>query len=419
MLNEFTQEELIRIGIVALLAAVPAITWTTVILGGRKTSRFAMILAFIIGTLTVVPLILLYDYFWVWFPEWDVYTWITANIASAELAALLTMMAVGAFEEFAKSMVVRFIDKTRIGIQTINDSVKYSVLAGLGFAFTENIFYFYGMWTDGGLMNAIFPMIFRSIFTVCGHAVFSGIFGYYYGIAKFSKPILETKLWMGEKHFGIRILAKILGTSEDDAFRQITLLKGLFIAMAIHAAFNYTLEMNQFWPIIFIVGFGLMYLLYLLAHKAGDIVFTGSYGSSLTSRRDTDVVLELLGMWSREERYQDVIDICQRLLARDPENKVVQLFQAKAIEGEKLGRLEMAFTSLFKSQGTDLGGKSIRNLVRQKVLMEMLNEKRYTYPNSVTLQGGVPSMASGGPKIPSVIPSGPKQTGPSFLQDNL
>ena len=41
------------------------------------------------------------------------------------------------------------------------------------------------------------------------------------------------------------------------------------------------------------------------------------------ARRDQDVVLELLAMWTKEGRYRDVVDICQRLLMRDPDNKVV------------------------------------------------------------------------------------------------
>ncbi len=236
--------------------------------------------------------------------------------------------------------------------------------------------------------------------------VFSGIFGYYFGIAKFAKPILEADLFMGEKRWGVRVLSKILGTDEAAAFQQWTSLKGLLIAMLIHASFNFALEFNQFLPVIFIVGGGFLFLLYLLAHKAGDIMFSASGGNANMAKRDVDVVLELLGMWSREGRHKDVIDICQRLLMRDPNNKVVQLFQAKAMDKQKLDNLENSFTSLFKSQDAQMEDTSMRALVKQRVLMEMLKEKQApataqtSAPVNVATLPTTPTGA--GPKIPSI-----------------
>ncbi len=407
MFMGFTQEELTQIGLMIGLAALPALIWSYVIFQGRKTSRWPLLLAFFLGTLTVLPLVLLYDYLWIWFPALDVYRVISENVAEAHIAALATLLVVGILEELVKSGVVRFINKTKIGIQTINDAVKYSILAGLGFAFTENIVYFYGIWqASGNLGEFLFPVIFRSIFTVCGHMVFSGIFGYYFGIAKFAKPILEADLFMGEKRWGVYALSKILGTDEAAAFQQWTSLKGLLIAMSIHAAFNFALEFNQFLPVVFIVGAGFLFLLYLLAHKAGDIMFSASGGNANMAKRDVDVVLELLGMWSREGRHKDVIDICQRLLMRDPDNKVVQLFQAKAMDKQKLDNLENSFASLFKSQDAQMEDNSMRALIKQRVLLEMLKEKQAPAPaqsaapvNVATLPTTPPGE---GPKIPMI-----------------
>lgn len=401
MFMGFTQEDLPQLGLMVGLAATPALIWSYLIFQGRKTSRGPLLLAFFLGTLTVIPLILLYDYLWVWFPALDVYRVISENIAEAHVAALATLLVVGILEELVKSGVVRFIDKTKIGIQTINDAVKYSILAGLGFAFTENIFYFYNIWqATGNLGEFLFPVIFRSIFTVCGHMVFSGIYGYFFGIAKFAKPILEADLFMGEKNRFNYYLSKILGTDEASAYKQWTQLKGLLIAMAIHAAFNFALEFNQFLPVVFIVGLGFMYLLYLLAHKAGNIVFSGNSGSASMAKRDVDVVLELLGMWTREGRHKDVIDICQRLLMRDPDNKVVQLFQAKAMDKQKLDNLENSFASLFKTQDTQMEDTSMRALIKQKVLMEMLKEKQSAAPVAPVSVATLPPV--GGPKIPTI-----------------
>ena len=349
MLESLTQEQITQIAIAAALAAAPAVIWFIIIFKGRKSSRWPLLLAFFLGTLTVLPLMGL-EYLWMWKPEYDIYRVIEENITEVHALALVTLIVVAVLEELVKSGVVRIIDKTKIGIQTVNDAVKFSILAGLGFAFTENIFYFYYIWQSSGFAGLIFPMIFRSIFTVCAHMVFSGILGYFYGIAKFSRPIMETKLWMGERSGGIRLLSKIMGTDESKALRQYMLLKGLFIAMILHAFFNFFLEFGYLTPVVIIVGGGFAYLLYLLAHKAGAIAFTSTGKKSSMAKKDQDVVLELLGMWTKEGRYKDVVDICQRLLMRDPDNKVVKLFQAKAMDKSKLAGLEKSVTSLFKSE---------------------------------------------------------------------
>ncbi|MBI4975566.1 hypothetical protein HZC20_02710 [Candidatus Peregrinibacteria bacterium] len=50
------------------------------------------------------------------------------------------------------------------------------------------------------------------------------------------------------------------------------------------------------------------------------------------AKKDEDVVVELLGMWFNDKKYVDVIHICERLLERDPDNNVVKLFKAKAMD---------------------------------------------------------------------------------------
>lgn len=237
--------------------------------------------------------------------------------------------------------------------------------------------------------------------------VFSGIFGYYYGIAKFSSPIMQTKLWTGDSSKGVRFMAKFMGVDEASAYKDLMLWKGLLIAMIIHTFFNFFLEFQMLIPVITIVVLGFMYLLYLLAHKAGAIAFAGMGRASTMAKSDTDVVLELLGMWSREGRHKDVIDICQRLLMRDPDNKVVQIFQAKAMDAQKLSTLEKAFGSIFQAGDTKKDDKSLRALVKQKVLMEMLREKQ---------QAPAPA-----PPVPTPSPAAPPQvpqTGPSSPPSN-
>jgi RsiW-degrading membrane proteinase PrsW (M82 family) len=420
------QDQLIHIGIVTALAAVPTVIWFILLFKGRKTSRWPLLLAFFLGTLTVLPLMGL-EYLWLWFPALDVYRAIETNIADATIAAFAALVVVGILEELVKSGVVRAIDKTKIGIQTVNDAVRFSILAGLGFAFVENIFYFYYIWQGAGFAGLIFPMVFRSIFTVCAHMVFSGIFGYFYGIAKFSQPIMETKLWMGERSKLIQLFSKILGTNEAKALQQYMLVKGLFLAMILHAGFNFFLEFEMLIPVLCIVGGGFAYLLYLLARKAGAITFTSTGKKSTIAKKDSDIVLELLGMWTKEGRYKDVVDICQRLLMRDPDNKVVRLFQAKAMDKAELSKLENSFASVFTSNDKKQDDQSIRTLVKQKVLMEMLKEKQQTpqKTSSQSTQSDISSVNTskpdkgfpGSPKIPTATPPpAAPQNGPSSQQ---
>lgn len=414
MFEGFTQDDWIQFGAMALLAALPALIWSVILFKGRKTSRWPLLLAFFLGTLTVVPLILLYDYVYVQFPILDLDAAIANNISQVAVAAMAALIVAVILEEIVKSGVVRLIGKTKIGIQTINDAVKYAILAGLGFAFTENIFYFYGAWTSTGIVGLLPLLIFRSLFTMCMHMVASGVFGYFYGVAVFSRPIMETRLFTGERSKFVQWAAKIMGTNEAKAFSELTMVKGLLVAIVIHAAYNAMMQYEQFFPAVFIVAGGFLYLMYLLAHKAGAIVFSASGQQPSMAKRDVDVVLQLLGMWTREGRHKDVVDICQRLLLRDPDNKVVQLFQAKAMDSQKLTDLENSFTSLFQSEDKATTDSSLRNLVKQKVLMEMLKEKQTSTPAPAP----VPTPASDLPKIPRVPGLGSPQNGPSSQQGN-
>jgi len=424
MFENLTPDQIQQLAIVIALAILPTVIWSIVIFKGRKSARGPLFLAFFLGTLTVLPIMGL-NYLWIWFPDLDVYKAIEENITEIHAAAFITLVVVGVIEEFVKSLVVRFIDKSRIPVATVNDAVKYSILAGLGFAFTENIFYFYYIWVSSGFAGLIFPLVFRSVFTVCAHMVFSGIFGYYYGLAKFSSPIMETELWMGEKKKGVQIMSKIMGLGEAKAYKQVLLIKGLGIAMIIHAFFNFFLEFQQLLYTVILVVLGFMYLLYLLAHKAGAIAFAGMGRKSSMVKKDEDVVVELLGMWTNEGRYKDVIDICQRLLMRDPDNKVVQLFQAKAMDKQKLANVENSFGALFKENDSKEQDKSLRTLVKQKVLMEMLKEKQSAPPPATAPPAQTPAPQSGpssppsSPAPPAPGPSLPKPSGakPSSEED--
>ena len=266
MFDAFTSENLLQIIISVILAFIPVVIWFGFLFKGRKTSRVPHIVAFYLGCMTVIPILLL-DNLWTVFPVLDVYKHIDLHITDVHFAAFAALVFVGISEEMAKSMVVRFIDFSKIKIQTVNDSIRYAILAGLGFSFIENLFYFVIIWTGSGLADLIFPMIFRSMFTVTAHIVFSGIFGYYYGISKFAKPLIEAQQLSGESVQGMKFMKAVMGKYSPAGYGQYLLLKGMFIAMILHALFDFFLEFELFLPVMIIVLGGFGYLIYLLSKK--------------------------------------------------------------------------------------------------------------------------------------------------------
>lgn len=241
----------------------------------------------------------------------------------------------GAMEEIIKMYAVYFVDKKTLLIRTIGDAIRYSLAAALGFSFAENVYYLYQFWPQISLGELTGMYLFRSIFTACAHMIFSGIFGYYYGIGKFSIDITTQQKLAGESYKATNIISKIFKISLSHAYQQEMVIKGLFIAIIIHAFYNFLLQFNIVFPIIILVAIGYMYLQYLLSRKAGHLILTTDISSKRKSsigKKDEDVVIELMGLWFKEKKYVDVLHICERLLERDPDNNVVKLFKAQALD---------------------------------------------------------------------------------------
>lgn len=101
--------------------------------------------------------------------------------------ALITAFLTAALtEEWLKFQVVRRFAYRNVAFDEVMDGIVYAVVAGLGFACLENVLYVLG----SGWGTAAF----RAVTAVPGHALWSGIMGYYIGIAKFAgSPRLERR----------------------------------------------------------------------------------------------------------------------------------------------------------------------------------------------------------------------------------
>lgn len=336
----------------ALLAVIPVIIWLNLI-GKNEVDRSIFVKTFLFGTFSVVPpfiLIFIFNKF----PSLNIYSLINTRIEDLFWMYLVTNIVVGVVEEIGKNAIVRVTDKRHPEyIQTLNHALKLSVCAGLGFAFAENIFYYFNVWVNPYFTtkDLIATLIFRSLVTLCGHMVFSGIFGYYFGIGKFASDLTEMSQWEGSGLKIERFFAKITGLLPFQVKRVLKNLQGLIIAMGMHACFNASLDMNHKLLAIGIVLSGIVYIAYLMNTASGHLLF------SLVKRRaasmapkDEAVVLELLGMWKNEGKLNEVINICDRLIERDPDNNVVKLFKAKAQDDQKLKSVYTSLKAVFEKQ---------------------------------------------------------------------
>jgi RsiW-degrading membrane proteinase PrsW (M82 family) len=112
-------------------------------------------------------------------------------------------------EEGLKFCVVFFFVYKSVEFDEPMDGIVYAAAAGLGFATVENIFYV----IEGGLPVAIV----RGFFSVPGHVIFSCIWGFALGIAKF----------------------------RPEAERGRIIFLGLAGAMILHGLFNFSLEVFE------------------------------------------------------------------------------------------------------------------------------------------------------------------------------
>lgn len=224
------------------------------------------------GALAVSPL-LLYKYLWQFFPWINAFQYThpleddfigLANIGFIPLSVIVTFMLVGFIEEVTKLWAVKMSHKQPI--TSIDDAIEMFITAGLGFAFAENILYFYNIMMERGVEEVFYPFIFRSIFSTFAHIMFSGILGYYYGLALFADDVLKEK-YNQKKWPLVRTFAKILNLKKNVLFHEEKIAQGTIIAMVLHAFFNIFLEMNWVFLLIPFLSIGYIILNRLLDKK--------------------------------------------------------------------------------------------------------------------------------------------------------
>ncbi len=264
------------------LALMPATAWTYIFLKKQKEDRRVAFFTFLLGAGSVCP-ILLYKYLWKFIPSINIIEYAKnyendliglSGFAMIPLSVIITFSVVGVLEETMKQSVVHAVDDRKI--RHIDDSVMFSILAAIGFAFTENILYFYNIWEKQGPNNLLVPFLFRSIFSSFAHILFSTMYGYYYGVAHFAKPILQEEL-NNKRHSFWDWFHKKVSRGEVRLFHEEKMLEGFILAVGLHAIYNVFLEMNWTFIMVPYLVIGFMYISHLFGeiknHKRLDLVY--------------------------------------------------------------------------------------------------------------------------------------------------
>jgi len=277
--------DLMKLVICFFLACFPAYIWGYIYYTKQPEPRRLVMLTFLAGMLSVVP-ILLYKLSWTFFPSLEVFLYTDKlshieislfSFLSIPLSVIMAFMFVGLIEEYMKHVAVKVVDDDKF--MTIDDAIEYSIIASLGFSFVENIMYFYFIWIGQGIEQFFVAFIFRSIFSTFAHILFSGMYGYYYGIAHFSVPIFQeemkkNRLWFTQK------LHKLTGIRSEKLFHEEKVIEGLLISILLHAGFDVFLEIGWTYIILPYLVIGYLILDYLFDKKEDHI----NYGKVLEGR---------------------------------------------------------------------------------------------------------------------------------------
>lgn len=113
-------------------------------------------------------------------------TWLLAdNSLASELAGGALWAPIT--EEIAKGLgLILVLVLARREMDSILDGIVYGAMAGLGFAFTENILYFWSALAEEGWGGWAFVVLLRTLPFGLNHALFTGLTGAGLGIARYN-----------------------------------------------------------------------------------------------------------------------------------------------------------------------------------------------------------------------------------------
>jgi RsiW-degrading membrane proteinase PrsW (M82 family) len=232
-----------------LLALIPTIVWF-LIFGQNHRNRWMFVFLTFFAGVSAAALILSYQFFWggnfdfIFFsvsPQ-NFQEGIQSQVKSTLLSSLLLFLSIGFLEEYAKHWLVKMTDHNIF--ESIDDVIEFSIIGALGFAFLENIGYFFLLILNGEGENLISLFFIRSIFVVFVHILCSGIYGYFYGLGYFAKPILEKREREGKMPKIPQWIHRTIHLRKVQVFRDEMATLGLLISMTLHGIYDFLLEVK-------------------------------------------------------------------------------------------------------------------------------------------------------------------------------
>lgn len=236
------------------LAVVPAMFWLWIYYKKNPVPRRLASLTFLFGMCATIPLIIIDSLF-------EVDRWLIGLVGQGSLlAVVIVSLYIGFTEEYAKHFVVKEVDYNRKEFDQIIDGIEFTIIAALGFSFVENVRFFVTGASHYGFISWAFVTLFlmRMFGSTLAHCLFSGLYGYYYGKAKFAAcrtHVKHRKRRSFALHKGIKLryhrARHHLNIKRfDDEFRdkveeEAIIAEGLLVAGALHALFNFFLSIGR------------------------------------------------------------------------------------------------------------------------------------------------------------------------------
>lgn len=208
--------------LLVLVSVVPAVLWVWFFYRQdvHEPEPPGLILrAFIFGILATIPTGMLEGPFRVYLQD-------SRNLLTLFLASVLV---VGLVEETMKYFAFQLATYGTGEINEPVDSIIYAVTAGLGFAAFENVLYTVAFGLSVGVV--------RAFVTLLAHASFSGIVGYYAGVA-----------------------------AHDNTKRRVLTLQGLGIAILLHGVYDFLIIGRLISPL-----YGVVFILLTYRYLASRI----------------------------------------------------------------------------------------------------------------------------------------------------
>ena len=258
-----------------MIALIPAIVWCMLFLGYHKQRISLVILMFFSGMLSTAP-ILLYDkivrsgmelHFFLFKIVPESFTKSSNLFVSGQTlgfsgykltitASLVSFLIVGLIEELSKFWVLK--NSGESFFKSIDDVIQLAIIVAIGFAFAENVLnpnYFLAFIREY-LVNTGSPdwsgflgnFLGRSILTTMVHIVSTGVLGYFFGLALFSKSYMKDRRKEGERLFVPRFLHRFLRLPEEEVFKREAIIFGLVIAITLHGIFNFLVTLPSILP---------------------------------------------------------------------------------------------------------------------------------------------------------------------------